>query len=238
LKIKISELPKETRLGVNIYTVGHSGETALLGCAIKTLFDERGVMRTGLIALNIWPFYRVEDRLACMEEYHGISTEITGPRPSNVLKKNNLEYARIYVQFEKFITPEVTWSLKDYNYMKKVYRRLSRPYRSTIAAKNRQTRTKTSMNNNAGISGYLGDDGLEEEDGKLLETRPQIEELASLEKVLLHDPLSELTEEERRLLFICRDHYKTLPLALPLFLKSVNWSRPLQVKEAYKMLEN
>lgn len=104
--------------------------------------------------------------------------------------------------------------------MKKVYRRLSRPYRSTVSTKHRTTRIKTQVT--AGVFGFLGDDGHEEEDSKLLDTRPQIEELASLEKVLLNDPLSELTDDEKRLLFICRDHYKTLPLALPLFLKSVN----------------
>lgn len=108
MPIKVSELPKETRIGINIYAVGHSGETCILGCAVKTLFDECGILRTGLIALNIWPFYRIEDRLACMEEFHGISSEYVGPRPTAAIKQNILEYARIYIQFDKFITEDVT----------------------------------------------------------------------------------------------------------------------------------
>mmetsp|Transcript_8102 Transcript_8102/g.4298 ORF Transcript_8102/g.4298 Transcript_8102/m.4298 type:complete len:134 (+) Transcript_8102:263-664(+) len=43
-------------------------------------------------------------------------------------------------------------------------------------------------------------------------------------------------EEEKRILFICRDYYKTLDWALLNFLKSVDWSRPGQVQEAHRML--
>jgi phosphatidylinositol-4,5-bisphosphate 3-kinase len=49
--------------------------------------------------------------------------------------------------------------------------------------------------------------------------------------------LEELTAEEQRLLFICRDHYRSIPVALLLFLKSIDWTRPLQVQEAYKYLD-
>mmetsp|Transcript_41240 Transcript_41240/g.56055 ORF Transcript_41240/g.56055 Transcript_41240/m.56055 type:complete len:84 (+) Transcript_41240:347-598(+) len=37
---------------------------------------------------------------------------------------------------------------------------------------------------------------------------------------------------------MCREHYKTLPRGLPIFLKSVNWVRPIQVNEVHKMLES
>ena len=36
---------------------------------------------------------------------------------------------------------------------------------------------------------------------------------------------------------ICRHHYKTLPFALSLFLKAVNWSDPKQLREAHIMIK-
>ena len=115
-----------------------------------------------------------------------------------------------------------------------MYKRLAKPYRnSTITIKSKSILAS----NHISISGSLGDDPYEEEDNKLIKTRPQIEELACLEKVLLTDPLEDLTTDEKRLLFICRDHYKSLPLALPLFLKSINWTRSLQVREAHQIID-
>ena len=232
--IKVSELPKECRLGVNIYAVAQTGETCLIGSCVKAIFDEKGVLTTGLLSLNLWPFYKVEERLACMQEFWGVSTDyLTGRGNPKKGENSSIEYARIFVQFESYVSEEVNWSLKDYSYLKNMYKRLAKPYRnSTITIKNKMQLATHHIS----ISGSLGDDPYEEEDNKLIKTRPQIEELACLEKVLLTDPLEELTKEEKRLLFICRDHYKTLPLALLLFLKSIDWTRPLQVREAYKFI--
>ena len=231
--IKVSEIPKEARLGINIYAVSRTGENFLIGSCAKTIFDEKGIMRQGLFSLNLWPFYRIEERLVCMQEFWGISSDYLTERLKDKSDNSCIEYARVFVQFESFVTEEVTWSLKDYSYLKNMYKRLTKPYRSsTITIKNKAAL----MGNHISISGSLGDDPYEEEDNKIIKTRPQIEELACLEKILLVDPLEDLSKEEKRLLFICRDHFKTLPLALPLFLKSINWTRPLQVREAYRVL--
>jgi phosphatidylinositol-4,5-bisphosphate 3-kinase catalytic subunit alpha/beta/delta len=232
--IKISEVPKEARLGINLYSVAQNGENFLIGSFTKTIFDEKGKLRSGLLGLNLWPFYRIEERLGCMQEFWGTTSDYL---TENFKEKNendvHSKYARIFVQFESFYNEEVTWSLKDYSYLKNMYKRLAKPYRnSSILIKSKSQLAS----NHISITGSLGDDPYEEEDTKSLKTRPQIEELACLEKILLTDPLEELSKEEKRILFICRDHYKSLPLALPLFLKSIDWTRPLQVSEAHKFL--
>ena len=73
---------------------------------------------------------------------------------------------------------------------------------------------------------------------KLIEGRVSNEDLAELKKFLLKNPLQDLTTHEKDILFKCREHYQTLPSGLPLFLRSVRWSKPVQVNEVYKMLQN
>lgn len=226
--IKISQLPKESRIGVNIYAISSNGHSYLLGCCSKTLFDEFGNLRTGMQELHIWPFYKVEERLTCMQEFYGMQTDHYESK-----HKDRLEYPRIYLEFDSFKHSNITWSLKDYSYLNSMYKSLAEPYRNTTIT----IKSKSSLGNyHISLIGSFGNDPNAEEDKKLQEARPQIEQLAYLEKVLMTDPLETLEMEDKKLLFICRNHYKTLPLALPLFLKSVDWTRPLQVQEAYKVL--
>jgi phosphatidylinositol-4,5-bisphosphate 3-kinase len=226
--VKISDLPKETRIGVNIFAVSANGHSFLIGCSCRALFDEFGVLRTGLQEMNIWPFYKVEERLACMQDFFAVQTDHYEKKV-----KGTLEYCRIYLQFDLFDNEEVCWSLKDFSYLNCMYKSLAEPYRNTTIT----IKSKSSLANyNISLIGSFGNDASAEDDKKLQEARPQIEQLAYLEKVLMTDPLEDLHAEDKKLLFICRNHYKTLPLALPLFLKSVDWTHPLQVQEAYKVL--
>ena len=83
------------------------------------------------------------------------------------------------------------------------------------------------------------------------------EDLANLKKFFEQSPLDELdnvdkTEESKKAnngagdetggprtnLFKSREHYQTYPKGLPVFLKSVQWNRPVQVNEVYNMLGN
>lgn len=226
--LKISDLPKESRIGVNIYAVGAFGHSFLIGSCTRTIFDEFGELRTGIQEMQIWPFYRVEARLSCMQDFWGLQTD-----HYENFSKEKLEYCRIYIQFELFQSDPVTWSLKDYSYLNSMYKSLAEPYRNTTIT----IKHKSSLGNyHISLIGSFGNDASAEEDKKLQEVRPQIEQLAYLEKILMTDPLQELDPEDKKLLFICRNHYKSLPLALPLFLKSVDWTRSIQVKEAYKVL--
>ena len=61
--------------------------------------------------------------------------------------------------------------------------------------------------------------------------------LPLLIKILKKDPLEHLTKEETSTILICRDYISTIPSALELFLRSINWFNPLEVSLAYKYLQ-
>jgi len=44
-----------------------------IGCVSINLFDEKHQFRSGIQDLNIWPFYKIDERLGCMKEYNGMS---------------------------------------------------------------------------------------------------------------------------------------------------------------------
>jgi len=63
-------------------------------------------------------------------------------------------------------------------------------------------------------------------------------ELAKLKNYFAKNPLEDFDIASKKELFKCREHYQTHPLGLPIFLKSIQWDRPIQVNEVYKMLDN
>ena len=62
-------------------------------------------------------------------------------------------------------------------------------------------------------------------------------DMAKLQKSLQKTPLEDLSDKEKSVLFKCRNEYKSNPSQLQLFLRSVNWSHPVQVNECYKKLD-
>lgn len=234
--LKVSETPRECRIGINIYAHSRKAEKIVIGCTAKTLFDDKGYLRSGLVGLQIWPFYRLEPRLACMQEFYGSTLDnsmsasidkYTNIAPSQFHEEFSQEYGRIYIEFESYINDNVKWSLRNSNKMKDLYGRVANSTRLLSS-------TEALISWRRGILKAV--EHQEEFEIKVLNKKPTIEDLANLEKVLCKDPLQVLTFEDKKLLFLCRDHYKTLPLTLPLFLKSVDWSKPTQVEEAYRMI--
>ena len=61
--------------------------------------------------------------------------------------------------------------------------------------------------------------------------------LPSLIKILKKDPLEKLKEEDIKAILICRDYISTIPSALELFLRAINWCNPLQVNIAHNYLK-
>ena len=243
--VKVSEIPKESRVALNVLLLSQLGESMIVGSCTRPLFDEARNFLTGAVEVNLWPFYRVEESLACMQEFNGICTDYM-----------TKSYAKIYLNFDDYLTPSVKWSPKDYSYIKNMYNSFSSiPKKQGFRVKLHQKlnesdpvylrysnphaktrRTAQIFDTSTVFSGNIGDDPEEEAEKDYIKLRPKIEELAALEKVLLKDPLEELSLYEQRLLFICRDHYRSIPIALLLFLKSIDWTRPLQIKEAYKYM--
>lgn len=174
------------------------------------IFDETGRFQNGFHSLSVWPFYRSDPRLGCMKEYHGVSEEAAG---------SSLPFTHLSIQFDEFVAP-MYWSSRKYERVKE-----------------------------KGFSTNPDDD----QDKVLLTAIPNNSELAELKKLLVRDPLQQFNPEEKRILFICREHYCILPSlskhasspgdaqmvshSLPIFLKSVDWSRPVQVSEVYHMLK-
>ena len=61
--------------------------------------------------------------------------------------------------------------------------------------------------------------------------------LPLLIKILKKDPLESLNQEEIKVILICRDYLSTIPSALELFLRSINWFNPLEVSIVNKYLK-
>jgi len=174
------------------------------------IFDETGRFQSGFKSLSMWPFYKCDSRLGCMKEYHGIADSLN-PGPES--------FTYLSLQFDEFISP-MYWSPREYqDILKKEF----------------------SINPD------------DEQDKVLLTAIPEISALAKLKKLLVRDPLQQFSEEEKRILFIAREHYcilsginkdtvkktnyQMISHSLPIFLKSVDWSRPVQVSEVYRMLK-
>jgi hypothetical protein len=78
-----------------------------------------------------------------------------------------------------------------------------------------------------------------EDKATLINVAIRNQDLAQLKKYLTNsNPLSRIDESIKRDLFKCREHYQTHEQGLPIFLRSVQWNRPIQVNEVYKMLAN
>lgn len=234
--IKTCNLPKETRVGINIFAVSKSGEALIIASAVKSIFDETGLLRQGNFKLKLWPFYRVENRLSCMQEFWGDSKydDVEFPGPLE-LKVKYLINARLFLNFDSY-TAEAIWSLKEETYLKSQIKLFSSFKRSEKLFIRRLKPSTKSANEKLFFSGSVKYDEIDSQDLKLLAEKPQIDDLANLEQVLFKDPLESLNNEDKRILIICRNHYFNIPMALQLFLRAVDWTRPVQVKEAQKML--
>ena len=193
----------------------------IIGTVTHSIFNEDGKFQKGSHHLSLWPFYKFDPRLGCMKEYHGSSTEKHFKLRQSSQDEDNL-FCKMGITFEKFIAP-MYWSPRDFESLQQ------RGYSITQ----------------------------DDKDDKILLTEtPSNKDLAELKKLLIKDPLQEYSEMEKRILFICREHYcsianqqgggssqggikirRTLPHSLPIFLKSVNWSHPVQVHEVYRMLQ-
>jgi phosphatidylinositol-4,5-bisphosphate 3-kinase len=56
-------------------------------------------------------------------------------------------------------------------------------------------------------------------------------------KILKKDPLDQLEEPEITSILICRDYISTIPSALELFLRAIDWLNPLQVSIAHEYIK-
>ena len=60
---------------------------------------------------------------------------------------------------------------------------------------------------------------------------------SNIVKILKKDPLEKLDQEDITSILICRDYICTIPSALELFLRAIDWRNPLEVSIAYSYLK-
>lgn len=106
--LRISQLPLETKIAMNIKIYSQKGERLVIGSAQKILFDEKGHFPSSFNQLNIWPFYKVDPRLSCMSEYNGQISRSDG-RIDN-------EYTTLSFEFDNF-DGNMVYSLRDQSIM-------------------------------------------------------------------------------------------------------------------------
>jgi hypothetical protein len=121
----------------------------------------------------------------------------------------------------------VQWSLRDYGYMSSIYSQFNTERRSSIRSDLINQRIISRVRTSSIFIPLEKEFTIDDEDLKYIHTRATTDNLASLQEILNLDPLQKLSKAQRRILFICRDHYKSLPLMLSKFLMSIDWSKPL-----------
>jgi hypothetical protein len=105
-KLKYCQLPEKTRLSFNIVLIFQEKNQPelIIGTVSTNLFSKSGKFKSGTKELNIWPFYKIDERLGCMKEYCGLSYT-----QSQVVRQNHavlpLYFCRLLLQFETFVNP-------------------------------------------------------------------------------------------------------------------------------------
>ncbi|MCQ2818302.1 MAG: hypothetical protein MJ252_13630 [archaeon] len=66
----ISHLPRETRLGISLQFLSGDKKSVfeIASCQVP-LFKEEGLFNSGELKINLWPFYKVEPRCNCCEQF-------------------------------------------------------------------------------------------------------------------------------------------------------------------------
>jgi hypothetical protein len=72
--LKYCQLPEKSRLSFNIVLiVQESNAEIVIGTVSINLFKQSGRFKSGLHELNVWPFYHIDERLGCMNEFNGLT---------------------------------------------------------------------------------------------------------------------------------------------------------------------
>lgn len=84
----------------------NEGYKFCIGCVSVNIFNEERKLRTGIVDLNVWPFYTIDSRLGCMKEYHGILKSDLKKESMNKqgFSKDNF-FAKLFLEFEEFALP-------------------------------------------------------------------------------------------------------------------------------------
>ena len=113
--LRYCQLPVKTRLSVNIILVFKEGYELTIGCVSMNLFDEKKQFKSGMVDLNIWPFYEIDERLGCMKEYKGRYYDKDKVQDrDDIIQNIHKEFCKLILEFETFTYP-MYYSSRDIN---------------------------------------------------------------------------------------------------------------------------
>ncbi|CAD8067341.1 unnamed protein product [Paramecium primaurelia] len=300
-QIKYSMLPLEVKLCFRVLIYSFNGESQILGSTSMYLFDQNSKFKQGLQTLNLWPFYDINPKIGCFQDFKG---EIN--LDNNYKRCRPKCYSYLSIKMDCF-SSQMKWSLRDqkfqqfhqgslkdclnvkhyadlvrsdpelqkqietkknYHYVKdhRIQLDLDKTTGSIISQNKRKgisilqnidsqrssnfsQLARNSLNNflQYFISNRMTANYYKENSDRFglaypykdIDQTPKTEDLAYLQTLLSATSLDRVhyTQLDKFLLMICRHHYKTLPYALQLFLKAVNWADPKQVREAHQMIK-
>lgn len=70
-----------------------------IGTVSMNIFDDKGLLNSGIRDLNIWPFYEIDSRLGCMKEYNGYSASSDSKVNYKTL------FSKLFIEIESFTLP-------------------------------------------------------------------------------------------------------------------------------------
>ena len=291
-KLIISHLPRETRLGITLLILNKELKNPFeIGSCQLTLFDEDGNFNEGEIKLNIWPFFKIEPRINCCDNFYRIKNnneilknkEINKNLDSNIInnysisenidinkkilnnniknKNKNLNKKDIEIKENYPIFKEKKINKEDYCVIILKFPKFSKPlsfiekdpisYKNFLKIKNSGDEeikkefdelfgnllnemdqilndVKESDKDNNKNDKIQIKYNLSNEENSPLNLEQFDKNLLNISNLINRDPLTPLSEKERKQILLCRDYLSTLPSALEIFLRSINWFNPLQ----------
>ncbi len=276
-KLLISHLPRETRLCINLIGYDkYQSNPFVLGSAQISLYDENGMMESGLIPLYIWPLFKTDSRIVFTLPYKG---RVYLDRPDSGF--NDEDYCKVYLEFPKFVSPstfvlknpqsyreflKVKYDTQNINneyemvrlfansmqHFEEIMHNLSnRDQYFLNLEKNRKEKRekelemnekKTAINENDKKKKNKSKQKDEEEEDFIDKSDPDIWRLLQnflpdIRAKIQTDPLTPLSKADREEVIYCRDYICTIPSALEVFLRCINWLDPLQVYVAKNYLK-
>jgi len=215
-------------------------------------------MESNKVELFLWPLYKVDSRVVCTDPFLG--KYHLGKNENHI--RNNNDYCTIILEFPVFAKPiiytlkspqsyrdflklknphiddinsmiEITSLYENsFEHLDKIIESLrdTDTYFMNVDKKRRERHEKNK-----------DDDSDEEEEGDVLNntTKKKINiwdvlnmSLEKVKKLLVKDPLYIMNADERKIILYCRDYICTIPSALELFLRCIDWFDPLQVNLA------
>ena len=179
-------------------------------------------------------FYNTSQNQNINENYCSITIQFPNFSSPLIYSQNASKSYRDYLEIKYKNNENLTNSNDDFKEIRKLYGNSQKDINFIVEdfSKNDFLSEETSLNTkNIYTTNQLQDKYPRNIWDYLKKTLPLIVQ------ILKKDPLEALTESEITALLICRDYISTIPSALELFLRAIDWLNPLQVSIAHSYIK-